>query len=91
MTRVKVSSFFTMKEILGDGDVSLGAENSTIKGLLEELTCRHGEKFSRQVFDAQTGGVKFYRIVVNGRQYKDLDTPLKDGDNIQFFPPLAGG
>ena len=91
MTRVKVSSFFTMKDILGDGDTSLSPEQSTVRGLLQELSRRHGEKFNRQIFDPQTGEVKFYRIVINGRQYTDLETRLNDGDDIQFFPALAGG
>ena len=91
MTRVKVSSFFTMKKILGDGDVTLKDEESTVMGLLQELSRRHGEKFNRQIFDAETGDVKFYRVVVNGRQVNEMDTPLNDGDDIMFFPALAGG
>jgi MoaD family protein len=80
-----------MKDILGDGNVNLGPEKSTVGGLLQELSRRHGEKFNRQIFDPETGDVKFYRIVVNGRQVTDLDAPINDGDDIQLFPAMAGG
>ena len=91
MIRVKVTSFFTLKEILGNGEVKLKSENATVEGLLKELSNRHGEKFRKQIFDVKTGKVKFYRIVVNGRQCNDPGSTLKDGDIIEFYPAMAGG
>jgi len=90
--KVKVNSFFTMKEIIGqDNEVKLKDRNSTVDGLLQELSNLHGEKFTRQILDEKTGTVKFYRIVVNGRQCTDTTTVLHDGDIIEFYPALAGG
>jgi len=93
MIKVKVGSFFTLKEILGGNkqEVELKTENSTVKGLLQELSDRYGEKFRKQLFDPKTGEVKFYRIVLNGRQCHDFEAPLNDGDRIDFYPALAGG
>ena len=93
MIKVKVSSFFTLKEILGGNnqEVELKTENATVKSLLKELSDRHGEKFRKHLFDSNTGEVKFYRIVHNGRQCTDIEAPLKDGDRIDFYPALAGG
>ena len=91
MGKVKVSSFFTMKEILGDGEVTLKPENSTVKRLLQKLSNKHGEKFRKQIFDAETGEVRFYRIVVNGQQCNDMDAELHDGDTVLLFPAMAGG
>lgn len=93
MLKVKVGSFFTLKEILGGNnqEVELRTEDGTVRGLLRELANRHGEKLKKELFDPQTGEVKFYRIVVNGRHCPDLDTPLKDGDRVEFYPALAGG
>ena len=93
MIKIKVSSFFTLKEILGGNnqEVELKTENSTVKGLLKELSDRHGEKFRKQLFDPKTGEIKFYRIVLNGRQCTDIEAPLKDGDRIDFYPAMAGG
>jgi len=90
--KVKVKSFFTMKEIIGkDNEVKLKDENSTVDGLLKELSTLHGEKFAKQILDEKTGNVKFYRIVVNGRQCSDTERILRDGDVIEFYPALAGG
>jgi MoaD family protein len=80
-----------MKDILGDGNVTLSKENSTVRGLLQELSRKHGERFNRQIFDPETGEVKFYRIVVNGRQVNEMDAPINNGDDIQLFPAMAGG
>lgn len=92
MIKVKVNSFFTMKEIIGkDNEVRLRDENSTVDGLLKELSNLHGEKFTKQIIDEKTGKVKFYRIVVNGRQCIDTERALQDGDVIEFYPALAGG
>ena len=93
MIKVRVGSFFTMKEILGGNnkEVELRNGDSTVKGLLKELTDRHGEKFRKQIFDSETGEVRFYRIVVNGRQCHDIEDSLKDGDRVEFYPALAGG
>ena len=91
MIRVKVRSFFILKDMLGDGEVKLKDEDGTIEGLLKGLSNLHGEKFKKQIFDEKTGNVKFYRIVVNGRQYNDLSTKLNDGDIIDFYPAMAGG
>ena len=71
--------------------MKLKKETSTVDGLLKELSNLHGEKFKKQIFDDTTGKVKFYRIVVNGRQCVDTTSALHDGDVIEFYPALAGG
>ena len=91
MIKVRVTSFFTMKELLGDGQILLPPDDCSANAALAALSKKHGEKFTKQVFDSQTGKVKFYRIVVNNRQCEDLDAPLKDGDEIQLYPAMAGG
>ena len=80
-----------MKDILGDGQITLKPEESTVRGLLQALSRKHGEKFNRQIFDKETGEIKFYRIVVNGRQVTDMEGPIKDGDDVQLFPAMGGG
>ena len=34
--------------------------------------------------------LKAVRVAVN-RSYGDLDTPVADGDEVAFFPPVTGG
>ena len=91
MVKIKVTSFFTMKELLGNGDITLNDDDCSANAALQALCRKHGEKFKKQVFDAKTGKVKFYRVVVNNRECEDLDAPLKDGDVIQLYPAMAGG
>jgi molybdopterin converting factor small subunit len=91
MVKVKVTSFFTLKDILGDCKVALSPDDCSVNALLKELVKIYGEKFSRHVLDPKTGEVKFYRVVLNNRQCTDFEAPLKDGDTIQFYPALAGG
>jgi MoaD family protein len=92
MARVTVKPFVSVRDIFGEGEVKLKAEESTIGGLLKELSKTQGEKFKKQVvIDEGKGSVKFYRIVVNGRQYNDLSTQLNDGDMVEFYPAMAGG
>ena len=88
---VKVRSFLTMEEIIGEGDVSLRAEDSTVDGLLQELSRRHGEPFTWRIFSPKTGKVISYWIVVNGRHCKDTSLPLNDGDEVILYPAWAGG
>jgi MoaD family protein len=91
MIKVKIKSFLTMKEIIGNGEIRLSKENSTIKGLLNELSEIHGEPFRRRIFNPRTGLVQGYWIVVNDRHRPDLEHKLKDGDEVIFFQAWAGG
>jgi molybdopterin converting factor small subunit len=91
MVKIKVTSFFTMKDLLGDGLITLDPDHCSAMAALEALSKKHGEKFTKQVFDPGTGQITFYRIVVNNRQCEDLNAPLKDGDEIQLYPAMAGG
>lgn len=92
MIRLTVKPFVFVKDVFGEGEVKLKAEDGTIGGLLKELSKKQREKFQKQVvIDKNTGNVKFYRIVVNGRQYNDLATKLNDGDVVEFYPAMAGG
>lgn len=91
MVTVKVTSFFTMKDLLGDGRITLAPDDCSVNAALQALSRKHGEKFTKQIFDTETGQLKFYRVVVNNRQCLNLDASLKDGDEIQLYPAMAGG
>lgn len=91
MVKVKVTSFFTLKDILGNAEVALSPHDCSVNALLKELVKIYGDKFAKHVLDPETGEVKFYRVVLNNRQCTDFNVPLRDGDTIQFYPALAGG
>jgi MoaD family protein len=95
--KIKIKGFFDVGHALGDRAVlELELENSTIRGVLNELSERFGRKFRDLLFDPETAEVRtLNQILVNGRHYRylegRLDAPLKDEDVLAIFPPVAGG
>ncbi|OOC09731.1 MULTISPECIES: molybdopterin converting factor subunit 1 [Thioalkalivibrio] len=75
---VKVLYFARLREELGrDGEqAELPAEGCTVAGLWENL---HGEPPPQRLMTA-----------VNQSQ-AGPDTPVRDGDEVAFFPPVTGG
>jgi MoaD family protein len=91
MIKVKVKSFLTMEEIIGNSEVTLDSENATVDELLKELSKRYGERFKKQIFNPKTGQVQSYWIVVNGQHRQELETKLNNGDEVILYPTWAGG
>jgi MoaD family protein len=90
---VKVKFFAHFREMVGSKEVQISAKN--IADLLEKLS-RDYKRLEKELFE--NGGNKKPRehinIFVNGRGIRELnglDTPLKDGDIVAIFPPVAGG
>jgi MoaD family protein len=81
---------------VGIREISISLEGlSNLKDLLKELSKKIGPKFNTHIFDPTVGTVnKTVTIIVNGRHYTTLDgleTILRNGDEISFFPPIGGG
>ena len=81
---------------VGVRDISISIEGLVnLKDLLKELAKRIGPKFHEYVYDPNSDTLSDKNtIIINGRHYSALDgleTPLKSGDEISFFPPLGGG
>ena len=81
---VAVRYFASVREALGSGeDVAIGA-GASIGALRDALVARggrHAEALGRQ---------RVLRSARN-RVLCAEDTPLGDGDEVGFFPPLTGG
>lgn len=94
---IKVKGYLTYKEIVGEQLISVeNGESLTVIGLLNLLAGELDQEFSHSIFDPQTNELHEYvAVIVNGRSYTnlpdELETELKDGDEVAIFPPIAGG
>ncbi|MBI4773005.1 MAG: MoaD family protein [Deltaproteobacteria bacterium] len=95
--KIRVKGFLSVKGVMGrGGEIDLDLPEPTIRQALDELCLRCGPEFRRVMFDPETGDPRPENpILVNGRHYRHLlhglDTPLRNGDLLAVFPPVAGG
>jgi molybdopterin synthase sulfur carrier subunit len=82
---IKILYFASLREKLGCGseEFELAAGVVDIGGLLTALAQRDGEW-------ASLAAVKNLKCAVNQEMARNA-TPVKDGDEVAFFPPVTGG
>jgi molybdopterin synthase sulfur carrier subunit len=83
---VTVLFFASLREALGTGreSVALPSGNATVSMLVEALRSRDGS------WSEALSPSRRWRVAVN-QEMADLQTPVKPGDEIAFFPPVTGG
>ena len=83
---VTVLYFARLKEALGTGSEELALPGSVgdLAGLRATLIARGG-KWAHEL-----AGERPIRAAVN-QEMASPETPVKDGDEIAFFPPVTGG
>ena len=83
---VTILYFAALRERMGRGNenVSLSDDIATVGDLL--AACRQRDTVFERTF-SQPGQVK---VAVN-RALGTLETPVKAGDEVAFFPPMTGG
>ena len=83
---IKLLYFARLREALGTGheQLVLPAGVATLGALRAHLSTR-GEAWAREMAAGRN-----LRAAVN-QEIADPDTPLKDGDEVAFFPPVTGG
>ena len=67
---------------------------SNVRELLISLADSFGDSFKQRVLDSKGGTQEFVNVFVNNtdiRHLKDLETPLKEGDEVLILPSVAGG
>jgi MoaD family protein len=80
MTVVKVRLFAALRELAGASEVE--AEGDTVGEVIQVLSARYGERFSRV---AEVGSA-----VVDAER-ASRDTPLREGQEVALLPPVSGG
>ncbi|MBK8115791.1 MAG: molybdopterin converting factor subunit 1 [Candidatus Accumulibacter sp.] len=83
--QLKILYFASLREALGCGgeEVALPAGVADIAGLMAFLAARDEKS---QVLRTRRN----LRYAVN-QEMARLDTPVADGDEVAFFPPVTGG
>ena len=95
--KIIVKGYFTLKNAMdGQSVLELEKETASIREILDDLSCRFGKGLTDLIIDPETGElVRHVMLLVNGLNYlylpNMLDAPLKNGDVIALFPPIAGG
>ena len=83
----------TVLQKLSNGQDELRAGGATVGEVLAEVGSNHRELYARITTDE--GAVKpFLNVFVNGddiRFDRDLQTQVRDGDEISIIPSIAGG
>jgi len=79
---IELLYFARLRETLGTAGEKLEATPATVADLVAELKGR-GEPWS----EALSGKV----LVAVNQEMALPDTPLSDGDEVGFFPPVTGG
>jgi sulfur-carrier protein len=83
----------TVLQKLSGGSRELIVDGATVGQVLAAVGNDHRELFARVTTD--TGAVRpFLNVFVNGddiRFASDLDTTVRDGDEVSIIPSIAGG
>jgi len=88
--KIKILFFAQLRDLAGvrDREAEI-ADGSTLQDLVAQFCREYGADFQHQIETSQG-----LRIMVNGRENEVLDgmqTELKDGDTVTFFPLVFGG
>jgi MoaD family protein len=95
--KVKITAYLKFRALIGESlSFELSGDRVILKDFLKELSNRYGEQFDDLVFEPQSRNVKrAVLILINGQSYMNLKyglkTELREGDEIQLLPALAGG
>ncbi len=82
---VRILFFAGLREALGTGSESLALPAGIADvGALRDLLASRGQAWSA------LATTKNLRVAVN-QQMVGLETPVKAGDEVAFFPPVTGG
>jgi len=74
---IRVRFFASIREAVGQSDVSVTPE---------------GGLTARQIWAKSTGlPVPANLLVAINQEYAALDTVVRDGDEVAYFPPVTGG
>lgn len=82
---IVVQYFASVRERLGIDSEQVDASGiATVAALLDLLAARHGDKGQRVLKDARV-------LAAVNQVVADAQAPVRNGDEVAFFPPVTGG
>ena len=83
-----------LAQVLGHRELQVEFAGQTVSDLVEHLVAQHGHK-ARQALLDETGKLDaVIQVLLNGREWvthDQLDTLLRDGDDVVLMLMVAGG
>jgi len=94
--KVSIRLFTTLRKLAGKREETLEvrAQGVTVKVALEKLTERYGREFREYLYGEGDEIQSYLQLLVNGKSInlmEQMDTLLKDGDQLAIIPPVGGG
>lgn len=88
--------FTVLRELAQKGGETLEFDVGfvTVKDVLEELVRRHGKEFKDYLYDEKRRVREHLQLLVNGKSVslsEELETRLREGDEVAIVPPVGGG
>jgi len=81
---IRVLYFASLRERLGCTDETLQANPATLAGLRADLAARGGAW-------AEVFATEQRVLAAINQEMAAVDQPLREGDEVGFFPPVTGG
>lgn len=83
--KIQLKYFASIREALGQGGETLEVAATTVGALRDELIARGG------AYAQALARGKAVRVALNQAMVGDEATPLSEGAEVAFFPPVTGG
>lgn len=90
---VKVKVFANLRKICGGVSVNVETTGSRVIDVLEQMTHVYSG-LEKEIFTTEKKLKPFVSVYVNGKNIihiSDLETEVKETDQLALFPPVAGG
>jgi len=91
--KVNVTLAGHLSDLVGQRKIDIELDNHSLTGLMERMSDLYGSNLINSIVKTGTQELKVL-ILVNGMDVdfiRRLDTPLREGDNVDIVPMVAGG